>query len=710
LPDIGSTSTDGWRRAVRAAVWVLALAGAALLVLAITTQMRRERALERGAREAARAQASDAARAIDVEVQHIMPVATALASDLSAGRVKRADLAPRLIADVASNPTVFEVGVAYLPYASDPGVKLYAPHAARVDGRIELFPLEQRYDYTSYDWFTGGLKGAGWGEPYFSVATDNLVVGYNVPFFRPADASKTPAPIGVVRVNLTLDGIRELVSSVSLGETGYGFMLSRKGVYMSYPDESYVRRQLSAFDVARARNTPARIPIYERSLRGEPTETLTVSGATGRLVWLIMEPVKTTGWIFGIDFFTDEISQDAQTIRRGFIRIMFAALLLAFAVALLAFHVERGGHTGLWGSTVALAVLLLAGIAAMWGLTMRYPDRNGETSVHILDEAALHKFIATHLEKDRQDPPLRIPVGVLVRTVRFVDASDLTVSGTIWERIPIARRDAVKPGIDLPDAENFELKDPVTTRHEDADLTSWTFRATLREPSVWSQKYPFDRALIRFRLLPRPSSVPVVLVPSLESYQLLMPSALPGIDKTLVLPGWSLDHSYFSYLLQNTQTSAAAPVSLGHLLPYDLSFNLVTEREFLDPFVSSVLPIIVIACLLFGLLIVGSKNNQKVTATGFKATDVLRASVSLLFPALVAQVNLRSKIGGNEIIYIEYFYFILYVAILGVSANALTFTLGARGVSQVRDNLIPKLLFWPAILGACLAVTLVFLY
>jgi len=90
--------------------------------------------------------------------------------------------------------------------------------------------------------------------------------------------------------------------------------------------------------------------------------------------------------------------------------------------------------------------------------------------------------------------------------------------------------------------------------------------------------------------------------------------------------------------------------------------------------------------------------------------EVLRASVTLLFPALVAQVNLRSKIGGNEIIYIEYFYFILYVAILGVSANALTFTLAARGVSQVRDNLIPKLLFWPLLLSACFAVTFVFLY
>jgi hypothetical protein len=203
---------------------------------------------------------------------------------------------------------------------------------------------------------------------------------------------------------------------------------------------------------------------------------------------------------------------------------------------------------------------------------------------------------------------------------------------------------------------------------------------------------------------------PAVLVPDFSGYQVLAPQALPGIASALILPGWNLDHSYFSYLPESSATSATASQLDNPGLPFDLSFNLVSQRRLLDPFISSVLPIIVILCLLFGLLMVGSKLAQKVAATGFKATDVLRASVSLLFPALVAQVNLRSKIGASDVIYVEYLYFIVYIAILGVSANALTFTLGGRGVAQVRDNLIPKLLFWPVVLGSCLAVTLVFLY
>jgi hypothetical protein len=71
---------------------------------------------------------------------------------------------------------------------------------------------------------------------------------------------------------------------------------------------------------------------------------------------------------------------------------------------------------------------------------MRYPDRTGETSIHIHDEATTHKFVAAHIERDPAAPAAQIPIGVLVRTVRFVDANDLVVSGTVWQRIPVSGR------------------------------------------------------------------------------------------------------------------------------------------------------------------------------------------------------------------------------------------------------------------------------
>jgi len=203
---------------------------------------------------------------------------------------------------------------------------------------------------------------------------------------------------------------------------------------------------------------------------------------------------------------------------------------------------------------------------------------------------------------------------MIVRTIRFIDANDVVMTGHVWIRLPANSAD--KPSIEMPDAEAMELRDQVTQRKGGDDVTSWTFKATLREPSEWSRKYPFDRALMRLRMIAKPGATPVVLVPDLSSYQLLIPSELPGVERAIILPGWTLDHSYFSYIAQSLGTTTAAPSNSDQQLPYDLAFNVVSARRFLDPFVSSVLPIIVIVCLLFGLLIVVSKNNQKVAATG----------------------------------------------------------------------------------------------
>ena len=145
--------------------------------------------------------------------------------------------------------------------------------------------------------------------------------------------------------------------------------------------------------------------------------------------------------------------------------------------------------------------------------------------------------------------------------------------------------------------------------------------------------------------------------------------------------------------------------------PYpELRFNITLSRKFLDPFIASLLPVLVVAGISFLLLMAGTKIKEKVTATGFKATDVLRASASLLFPLVVAQINLRGKVAASGLIYLEYFYFVVYLVIMAVAANALRFAYGDRGWAQFADNAIPKFLFWPILTGAFYALTLVFLY
>jgi len=671
--------------------------------------VRMQRSALQNAQSTARRIALDQVAIINARLQKLTPVAEGIAADLSSGVLKPETVTARLRKALEDNPDFFEAGIAYIPFGKGPGVRLFSPHVSRDGARITDFQLEQRYDYTTYDWYKDGMAAAAphWGEPYFGGATKTLVVGYSVPFYRKDDPGKTP--IGLVRTNLSLNQIHKIVSTLGLGETGYGFLLSRKGVYLSDPVEEYMRNQRTIFDVARMRDDPGRKRLGDKVVAGQPGQEEGTSGVTGQATWMFTEPVSVTGWSLGTVFMQAEMSVEPQLLRRSLIRIACCAMVFLFLLSLLLCGVHEATDRSLWNAALMIAAVFLVGISFIWWVTLHYPDRNGEVGVHIYDEASLQKFLNLNVKAGDIPPVEQVKTGIFIRTMRFGTANDVSVTGQIWQRYATEFKDFI-PGFILPNAETLDVKEAYRLNQGDNQVVGWDFKATLREPFEGSIKYPFDRAMVRIRIAPKGFYKNLVLAPDLESYQLLVPASLPGTDKALVLPGWNLASSYFIYSPMDTGTNFGVPMSLEQERGQEFGFTMVAQRQFLDPFISSVLPIIVVASLLFGLLIIGSKQSHKIAATGFKATDIVRAGVALLFPVLIAQVNLRTKIGSSNIIYIEYFYFVLYIAILGVAANALLFTLKGHGVSQYRDNLIPKLLFWPYLLGACFGVTLVFLY
>jgi hypothetical protein len=64
---------------------------------------------------------------------------------------------------------------------------------------------------------------------------------------------------------------------------------------------------------------------------------------------------------------------------------------------------------------------------------------------------------------------------------------------------------------------------------------------------------------VRIQLLPRDLDKNVRLIPDLYAYQLLVGSTLPGVAKSLVLPGWSLEQSYFSYRKEKSGANFGLP-------------------------------------------------------------------------------------------------------------------------------------------------------
>lgn len=702
-----------WRKwTVPLVVFLCGLSGAAVVLLVTQHVNRQQQALAK-AKTAARRSARTQAEEIGWRLLHVPPIATEIAEALSAGTLKDADLIPRLQAALDANPDVATVGVAYAPFAHDPQHRLYAPQAVRVNGETSTLQLEDSQDYTGKTWYKEGVaNGPRWGEPYFGEATQRLLVSYTVSFHRPDNAAS--APLGLVRVNLSMEDIRKIVASLSFGSTGYGFLLSSKGVYLADPVEDYVYQQRTIFDIAQERHDEARRRLGEKALAGQSAEEESISGVTGQGIWIFSEPIPVVGWSLGAVFLKEEVTLEPRLVRQGFIRIACGVMTFFFFFSVIVFRADHATRQNLWLVAGSSAVLLVTGVCFTWWLTLHYPDRNGESGVHISDQQQLQQFLAQHTRTNTAvvagSTSVQIPTGILIQTMRFGSANDVAVSGYIWQHYSKDSVETLTQGFQLPDAETADIKEAYRRTEPQGEVVGWQFRATLRERFEETQKYPFDRALVRIRLLPRDLDKNVRLIPDLYAYQLLVGSTLPGVAKNLVLPGWSLEQSYFSYREESSGANFGLPDSVSREHSIELGFTIAAQRQFLDPFISSVLPLVVVASLLFGLLVVISQDSTKVTASGFKATDILRASVTLLFPVLVSQVNLRSRINANTIIYVEYFYFVTYLAILGVAANVLVFTLTRNPMARFQDNLIPKLLFWPLLLGAWFVVTLVFLY
>ncbi len=99
----------------------------------------------------------------------------------------------------------------------------------------------------------------------------------------------------------------------------------------------------------------------------------------------------------------------------------------------------------------------------------------------------------------------------------------------------------------------------------------------------------------------------------------------------------------------------------------------------------------------------GSKSVRPSTSLA-----TVEGAAAIFFVAILAHIDLRNQIQGVEILYVEYFYFVLYITVIAVAIDCIIFSkyLESR-LFQFQDNLIPKLLYWPLLASLALTITLV---
>ncbi len=649
------------------------------------------------------------ARRIDDILKRAPAVADRIAAEAARLQPGSGSIDDLLRMAMAGNQSLAGAGAAFEPFALTPSRRLFARAARRGEGNI--LPLDQRLDYTRFEhrWYGDALlDGPVWTVPVVAPGGDAVVAIYSRPFTRdPAAAGD--APRGVAYVAVDLADVTAVLDSLDLGTRGYAYAFSQDGAIISHPQRDLVRAGRTVFESAWESGDTALNSAAIDAVRGGHGLQALVDPITGQASWLAYQPVPDAGWTVAVIYFQDAFNPNADLARRGWFRMV---ALAAFGVGLLGWTVTMllidRRPVWLWINSWTMTAALLAGMVGLWAIERRFPPYDDYQQVVVYSDAETEQYLRTVArgEGDVRAPVDRLPVGIFVTSIEFKSSIDVDVTGYLWHEQPVG---SAAPRVVLADAPTADFREivrrPTTPGRE---LTVWQFSATLREFFSY-ERFPFDEQQVWVRIRGTDPTTRFVPVPNFKSYTGSNPVTRPGVASDLVLPDWDLTGSYFDFRIPKYSVNFGDDRFDG-ALP-ELYFNITLQRRFLSPFVSYMLPLGVAAAMLFALLLISTKHEERSVFTGFTAKDIVQGVAALFFVVSFQHIALRTSLASAKLIYLEYFYFVSYFTLLAVAADGILFA-GRSGIALIefRDNLLPKLSFWPTVMALLFVVTFLRFY
>ncbi len=229
-----------------------------------------------------------------------------------------------------TNPEIFGDIIAFEPFHFDPDAFFYAPYVCRAKGRLQVSDPQSALNYFYTDWYLipKELKKPVWTEPYFDKGGGNiLMTTFAVPFYQVVYGKKIFD--GVVTADLSLEWLQHIVSDIQIYHSGYAFLVSHSGVFISHPNKDWIMNE-SIFSIADAAKNKRLRQIGRDMIHGGEGFTPVASCFTGKASWLYYAPVKSTGWSVGVVVPDDELFADIRNLTLHLMLIGASGFLLLF--------------------------------------------------------------------------------------------------------------------------------------------------------------------------------------------------------------------------------------------------------------------------------------------------------------------------------------------------------------------------------------------
>jgi hypothetical protein len=633
------------------------------------------RAAVSGAQDEARLDTLDAAARIGAELQQVESIVGALATEVGEGRLNGEDLADRIAEILAAQSGLSTIGI--------------------VD--------------------EAAANGAGWSEPAWREDLQVAEITYSVPVSSPGEAGEGDST-AVAYATTTSAHIQSWIDILEAGKTGWGMVLTQEGRFVSHPVDRVLSSSLSAAEIPELRQDEVLSAALADMVRGGRGMVDHINLITGQASWIFYEPVVGSDWSVAVVRIKEEVLVSGPALRREVIWLSILTILAlhCLAVPLVGAAYRRFGNRALWVTVVLSSLLLVAGTAAIRAAGYRQSADTAADATTIVDPSGLDSILIaleTAAEATGRTPVTHVPTGIFVQSMEFTSPRNLLTTGFVWQELPAGLQPGSLEGVVFPDAVSSDLTEAYVREQAGQTVIGWYFEVTLRQ-NLKLSRYPFDHDNLAIRLWPEDLSGDVILVPDLGGYETTNPTSTPGLDADLVLSGWRITGSFFEFRVGDYNTDFGIPGAIGGEQRPELVFNVSVTRNLVDVLLANGIPLTIVLLLLFAALMTVTSDETESKILGLNPAGVMRLCSAFFFVVLLAHIQLRNTISVQEIMFLEYFYFSVYLAILLVPLHAFLFLMARSRfrILEYEDSLIFKLLYWPLIAGFQFLVTAIFFY
>lgn len=226
----------------------------------------------------------------------------------------------RLIRSVVdNNPDIYGSTVAYEPYAFSSDYSRFAPYFYKLASGMAFTFIP--YDYFGSDWYQipKELRNPAWSEPYYDEGAGEIVMTtYSVPFYRDVDGEREF--MGVVTADVSLFWLQEIVDSIKIAESGYAFLITKNGTFVSHPDSDIIMNE-TIFSIAERESDGFMRELGRKMIHGGSGFVPFRAIVTGKKCWMAYAPLSSSGWSLAVLFPQDELME-------GIFRLNKTVLLL----------------------------------------------------------------------------------------------------------------------------------------------------------------------------------------------------------------------------------------------------------------------------------------------------------------------------------------------------------------------------------------------